>query len=184
MEIIDKKISHYFVNGTLNIEMLMDDYHNYIYTIIKRMCINSSEEDIEEIYLEVFFVLWQNQSKLDINKSMSSYLSVVTRNLITHKLRKLNNIDNILDFDEKVSSNIDIESTLIWQEKEKIIYNELKNLKEKDKKIFILYYYQNKNINEINKLCNLSKSNIKIILFRIRKKMKRALNKGGYDCNG
>lgn len=184
MKLMDKKISYYFINGILDIEMVMDDYHNYIYTIIKRICINSPEEDIEEIYLDVFFALWQNQSKLDINKSMSSYLSIITRNLITHKLRKLNVDNNLLDSDEQFVSNIDIESTLIWQEKEKIISSEIRKLKEKDKKIFMLYYYQNKNINEICNLCNLSESNIKIILFRIRKKLKKSLIKGGYDYNG
>ncbi len=183
MEIMDKKISYYFNNGKLDIEMIMDDYHNYIYAIIKRICINSSEEDIEELYLDVFFSLWKNQSKLDINKSMSSYLSAVTRNLITHKLRESNDFDNLLDCEEKIISNIDIESTLIWKEKEKIISSELKHLKEKDKKIFILYYYQNKSINEISELYNLSKSNIKIILFRIRKRVKKVLIKGGYDYN-
>lgn len=184
MEVVDKKISYYFTDGILDMENTMKDYRNYIYAIIKREYINLSKEDIEEIYIEVFFALWQNQSKLDINKSMASYLRGITRNLITHKLREVNNIEDILDCEEQVISNLDIEDTLIWQDKKKIISNELKNLKSKDKEIFILYYYQNKDISEISKLCNLSKSNIKIILFRIRKKIKKGLIKGGYGYNG
>lgn len=184
MEVVDKKISYYFTNGILDIENTIKDYRSYIQTIIKRKCANLSKEDVEEIYIEVFFALWQNQSKLDINKSMSAYLNGITRNLITHKLRKVNNFDDILDWEEQCGSNFDIEDTLIWQDKKEIISNELKNLKVKDKNIFILYYYQNKSINEISKLCNLSKSNIKIILFRIRKKIKKGLIKGGYDYNG
>lgn len=182
MEVIDKKISYYFANGTLDVEKTMKDYHNYIYTIIKRICTNLSAEDMEEVYIEVFFVLWQNQNKLDINKSMSSYLRAITRNLITHKLRKFNNIDTLED-EEQFIANFDTEFILIWQEKKKIIFNELKNLKSKDKEIFISYYYQNKSIIEISKLYNLSRSNIKIILFRIRKRIKKALIKGGYDYN-
>lgn len=183
MEVIDRKISYYFDSGSLDIEKTMQDYRSYIYTIIKRICINLSKEDIEEIYIEVFFALWQNQSKLDINKSMSSYLRGITRNLITHKLRECNNMDDILDCEEQLISNLDIESTLMWQEKKKIISSELKKLKSKEKEIFISYYYQNKNIEEIGKLYNLSKSNIKIILFRIRRKIKKVLIKGGYDYN-
>lgn len=184
MEVVDKKISYYFTNGILDIENTMTDYRNYIQAIIKRICTNLSNEDIEEIYIEVFFALWQNQNKLDINKSMSSYLRGITRNLITHKIREIKNIDDILECEEQVVSNFDIEDTLIWQDKKKIISNELKCLKAKEKDIFILYYYQNKSIDEISKLCNLSKSNIKIILFRIRKKIKKGLIKGGYDYNG
>lgn len=182
MEVIDKKISYYFANGTLDVEKTMKDYHNYIYTIIKRICTNLSAEDMEEVYIEVFFILWQNQNKLDINKSMSSYLRAITRNLITHKLRKFNNIDTLED-EEQFIANFDTEFILIWQEKKKIIFNELKNLKSKDKEIFISYYYQNKSIIEISELFNLSKSNVKIILFRIRKRIKKALIKGGYDYN-
>lgn len=182
MEVIDRKISYYFANGTLDVEKTMKDYHNYIYTIIKRICTNLSAEDMEEVYIEVFFILWQNQNKLDINKSMSSYLRAITRNLITHKLRKFNNIDTLED-EEQFIANFDTEFILIWQEKKKIIFNELKNLKSKDKEIFISYYYQNKSIIEISELFNLSKSNVKIILFRIRKRIKKALIKGGYDYN-
>lgn len=182
MEVIDRKISYYFTNGTIDVEKTMKDYRNYIYAIIKRICTNLSEEDIEEVYIEVFFVLWQNQNKLDINKSMSSYLRAITRNLITHKLRKFNNID-ALENEEKFIANFDTEFILIWQEKKKIIFNELKNLKSKEKEIFISYYYQNKRIIEISELFNLSKSNIKITLFRIRKRIKKALIKGGYDYN-
>ena len=61
MEVVDKKISYYFTNGILDIENTMTDYRNYIQAIIKRICTNLSNEDIEEIYIEVFFALWQNQ---------------------------------------------------------------------------------------------------------------------------
>lgn len=184
MEVLNKKISYYLDNEILNVEKAMEDYRNYIYAIIKRICINLSVEDIEEIYVETFFALWQNQSKLDINKPMSSYLRGITKNLITHKLREINTKNDIFESDEQVISNFDIEDTLIWQEKKKIISNELKNLKSKEKEIFILYYYQNKSVDEISKLYKFSKSNIKIILFRIRKKIKKVLVKGGYNCNG
>lgn len=183
MEIIDKEIYHYLDNGNLNVEKAMEDYRNYIYAIIKRICINLSEEDIEEIYVEVFFVLWKNQSKLDINKPMSSYLRGVTINLIKHKWREKNNDEDILEYEEKLISNFDIETILARQEKEMIISNELGKMKSKDRDIFIAYYYQNKTINEISELYGLSNSNIKIILFRIRKKIKKILVKGGYDCN-
>lgn len=184
MEVIDKKISYYFNNGKIDVEKAMEDYHNYIHTIIKRICINLYEEDIEEIYIEVFFALWKNQNKLDINKPMSSYLAGITRNLIKRKFRELSNNEDILEYEEELVSKLDIESVLIWQEKKNIIFNELKNLKSEQKDIFILYYYKNKSIDEISKLYNLSKSNIKIILFRIRKKIKKVLIKGGYECNG
>ncbi len=162
----------------------MLDYRNYIYSIIKRVCINLLEEDVEEIYMGVLLALWENQSKLDINKPMSLYLRGITKNLITNKLRKLNCNEDIFEYEEQLISNFDMETILVLQEKEIIISNELKKIKSRDKEIFILYYYQNKTINEISKLYNISQSNIKVVLFRIRKKIKKVLIKGGYDYGG
>ena len=46
---------------------------------------NLSNEDTEEIILDVFLILWQNKNKLDINKNMSSYIGGVTKNLVKLK---------------------------------------------------------------------------------------------------
>lgn len=183
MEVMDKKISYYYNNGKLKIEQVMEDYRNYVYAIIKRICTNLSEEDIEEMYIEVFFALWQNQNKLDVNKPISPYLRGITRNLITHKLREFNGIDEISEYEEQLISNFDIESILIWQETEAIIFDELKRLKTRDKDIYILYYYQNKSFDEISEIYNISQSNIRVILSRIRKRIRKILIKGGYSYN-
>ncbi len=183
MEVADKEIYYYINNEILDVEKAMKDYRNYMYTIIRKIGINLSKEDSEEIYVEAFFTLWKNQSKLDINKPMSAYLRGITRNLIKHKWREINKNEDISEYEEKLISNFDIGIAFERIEKETIISNELGKMKSKDRDIFIAYYYKNKSISEISELYNLSKSNIKIILFRIRKKIKKILVKGGYDCN-
>ena len=56
----------------------------------------------------------------------------------------------------------------------------LKAVKPKEYEIFILFYYESKSIKEIAKLLNLSTSNVKTILHRVRKIIKRNLEDGGY----
>lgn len=114
---------------------------------------------------------------------MSAYLRGITRNLIKHKWREINNNEDISEYEEKLISNFDIGTDFERKEKETVILNELEKMKSKDRDIFIAYYYKNKSVSEISELYNLSKSNIKIILFRIRKKIKKVLVKGGYDSN-
>ena len=75
-------IDSYFKDDVLQIEILMNDYTNYILTIIRNFNINLSEEDIEEIMLDVFLTIWNNQEKLIRECNMSPYIAGITKNLI------------------------------------------------------------------------------------------------------
>ena len=56
----------------------------------------------------------------------------------------------------------------------------LENLKEIDLEIFKLFYYQDMSIKDIAKKEKISEFNVKTRLYRIRKKIKKELNDGGY----
>ena len=73
-------------DNALDIEKITKDYSNYVHTIIKNSNIDFSNEDIEEIIVDVFFALWKNEKRLDINKSMSAYIAGITKNLIKNKI--------------------------------------------------------------------------------------------------
>ena len=53
-------------------------------------------------------------------------------------------------------------------------------MSKEDKDMFLLYYYFSKSIKEISKDLNCSEFKIKSRLFRIRKKLKANLERGGY----
>ena len=78
---ISKKIKEYIKNNEIDLEKIINEYSNYINTIINNMSTyNLPEEDKEEIASEVFFILWKNKSKLDYNKQLSPYISGITKN--------------------------------------------------------------------------------------------------------
>lgn len=161
----------------------METYNNYISTIIRNSHINLSNEDVEEVILDVFLTLWKNQNKLDINKSMSAYISGITKNLIKYKYRQCKITPNIEEYEEKLIDNSNIEITLLQNEKQKIISEELEKIKQEDKEIFIEYYYDDKNIKEISKKFNMTESKVKSKLFRVRKRLNKILKKRGYSSN-
>lgn len=183
MEVNNNKIYVYLDNDELKMEEIMKNYTNYIYTIIRNYYTNLSNEDIEEITLDVFLTLWKNQAKLDVNRSMSSYIGGITKNLIKYKLRQEKKELNIDDYDEELLNITNIEIFLIQDEKKKIIANQLEEVKKEEKEIFILYYYNDMSVKEISKQLNMSNSKVKIILFRIRKKLRKALKERGYSSN-
>lgn len=179
MELKERKIYDYINNNKLEIEQLVNDYTKYIYAMINKMSVVFTKEDIEEIISDVFFIVWNNQDKLNINNNMSAYIRGVTKNLIKQKYRHIRINDNITDFEEKLISLSDLERDFYESEENKSILNELKKLKLEDKHIFIQYYYYSKSIKEICILYNMSEAKVKSKLFRTRKKIKKTLKERG-----
>ena len=184
MKVEDNKIYTYIINDKLQMEKVMEDYNNYIYTIIRKSYINLPNEDIEEVALDVFLTLWKNQAKLDISKSMSPYISGITRNLIKYKYRQYKENQNIEEYEDELVDASNMEMVVSQNERQKAILEELEKLKEIDKEVFIEYYYHEKSIKDISKTFNISEAKIKSKLFRARKKLSKILKRRGYSSNG
>lgn len=183
MKVEDRKIYTYIENNKLQMEKIMANYSNYISAIIRNSYIELSSEDVEEVLLDVFLTLWKNQEKLDINKSMSAYISGITKNLIKYKYRQCKENQNIEEYEEKLIDSLNIEIMILQNEIQNVIAEELEKIKQEDKEIFIEYYYDDKSIKEISKIFNMSESKIKSKLFRVRKRLNKVLKKRGYSSN-
>ena len=175
MKIKDVQIYNYFSGNKLLIENVVDDFSNYIYTIIRNSNLKISDEDIEELVSDVIFALWKNQDKLDINKKITPYIAGITNNLIKKKYRDTKVFDNIEDYENNLIEDSNIELQFIENEFNEDIIKQLDKLKKEDKDIFILYYFNEKNIKDIANELNMSESKVKSKLFRTRKKFKKYL---------
>lgn len=177
-------IENYIEDNKLDIEKVMNDFTSYIYTVLINKNSMLSDEDIEEIISDVFLAVWKNQKQLDITKKMSSYLVGITNNVYCKKFRKLSNDVDISQLDNNIYENSEIENYIELKEKNNIIINEINNMKSEDKKIFMMYYYYSKSMREISKELNIKEEKVKSRLHRIRKKIKKILEKRGYSYNG
>lgn len=155
----------------------------YVYIIIKNNESTFSNEDIEEIASDVFLTIWKNKEKLDINKEIAPYIAGITRNLILKKKRKVKgNVEDIEDLQNYLYEEIDVTHKQIEEnEKINILNNLLSKMKEEDKNIFTYYYYKSKKIKEISIILGISEIKVKSRLSRIRKKLKKELEKRGYS---
>lgn len=170
----DKEIKQYIKNNELDLEKIINEYSSYIATIINNMAsTNLSSEDKEEIVSEVFFILWKNKHKLDVNKNLSSYIAGVTRNLVKEYLRKIKIDVDISDYENNLYSydKIDFLDTEIQEIRN--IEKKLENMKEIDKTIFLDFYYSSKSIKDIAIEHNISEFSVKQRLYRIRNKIKK-----------
>lgn len=150
-----------------NLDYIIEEYSNYIFKIVDNIVGSSLPyQDKEEIVADSFFLLWKNQDK--INTNLKAYLSAIARNVTYEKFRKNCNY-NSLENRENVSYTEEFDNIIILRDN-------LKNLSEEERKIFDMYYVQGLKIKEISAYLNITNSNVKIKLHRIRKKLKEAFN--------
>ena len=168
------KIKHYIVNSKLDLEKIINDYSAYIGTIVDNMSKCAiSNEDKEEICSDVVYILWKNTYKLDINKSMSSYIAGITRNVVRDYLKKRKMIYDISDYENDLYSYDKIE--LLDNNIEEIIKikKNIDDMKEIDKRVFLDFYYSSKSIKDIAREQNITEFSVKQRLYRIRNKIKK-----------
>lgn len=178
----NKELKDFIKNNKLDIESLMDLYYNYIYIIVKNsVSIIITDEDIEEIISDVFLAVWRNYSNLNKHTKIKQYLTGISNNVIKNKYRSTKLNYSISDYTDLLISNDNLEKISEEKEQNKIIIDTLKNMKEDEYTIFMMFYYQNKKIKEISKSLNMSESNVKVNLHRIRKIIKESLKDGGYS---
>lgn len=176
------EIKRYKNNKELDLEKIINEYSGYIYTIIKNMAKEYlSNEDVEEIISDTFFILWKNTNKLEDNKLLSPYIAGITKNLVKEKCRVINIDFDISNYENIIQDNVKIDMICEQREKISILEKTVKQLKEDDILIFNLYYYSSMKISEISKVLNISDFNVKMKLHRIRKKIKKEFSKGGYS---
>lgn len=169
-----KEIKYYIKNNELDLEKIINEYSSYTATIIDNMVRNSlKDEDKEEIVSEVFFILWKNKNKLNVNKYLSSYIAGITRNVVKEYLRKVKINFNISDYENSLYNYDKID--LLDDNVEEIskIEEKLKNMKKIDKTIFLDFYYSFKSIKDIAKEQKISEFSVKQRLYRIRNKIRK-----------
>ena len=174
-------VSYMNEDKSLDLEKIVKEYTTYSFMIIRNMTKEIlSEEDVEEIISDVFFVLWKNKDKIKLDAPIRPYIGGVTRNIIKNRLRSLKIVDSLDDeVGNNLKSDLDITSLVENKEVNEIIFSVL-DKNEVDKKIFTLYYYYGKKLREISEILHITEFNVTTRLHRIRKRLKDVLEKRGY----
>lgn len=161
------------------LQALMATYQAYVGTIIRNITRSSlSEQDVEELTADTFFVVWQTTDKLQAGK-VRAYLAAIARNKAKSRLRSLS---ETIPLEEEA---ILLETADLEQEVEHTLLSEalqdtIRNLSVTDRDILIRYYYYYQRIPEIAEELQLSVSAVKVRLHRARKKLKQLLIERGY----
>ncbi|MCD6543784.1 MAG: sigma-70 family RNA polymerase sigma factor [Flavobacteriaceae bacterium] len=152
---------------------LIDKYKNMAYTISIKIVKN--HEDAEEIAQDSFLKAYQKLNTFKGESKFSTWLyAIVYRNAIS-KIRKKSisttNIDTFVI--ENHSTDLEFPQLEAIKNGEQKLYvaKAVANLPEMDALLITLFYLNENSVEEIEKITNLTKTNIKVKLFRARKKL-------------
>lgn len=156
--------------------LLVDNYKDMIFTL----CLNllKNREQAEEVAQDVFVKAFSNLGKFKQKSKFSTWIYRIAYNECISHLRKksplLLNIEEFYQRQEYTESEDLYELTK--EKRQGHLIKALSELPEDDRSIVMFHYFDDLSIVEIAEITGLSKSNVKIKLFRTRKKLHEILS--------
>ena len=165
-----------------------------LYIILRQIGNTMEKEDIEEVVSDVFFAIWKQADKINIDNSdswnLKAYLASIAKKKAINKLRQKSKL-NIIPFENNtykkdsdvsddyierqvyensagiVQSRYDNpEDYVVNKERMEQVGEAIRALKSPDKDIFMQYHYDGMTINEISSNYGINENTIKSKLFR------------------
>lgn len=168
----------YYINlvlagNTNSFAPLVDRYKDFVFTLALKMLKNN--EEAEEIAQDTFIKVFNSLHKYKGESKFSTWIYKITYNTcldVLKKKKKQKEVTYIEDFSEHQTKVLEeILDTIDEKEKHQAIQNCLEQLPADEAFLLTLYYFDDQSIEEIAKIMNSSTSNIKVKLFRTRKKL-------------
>lgn len=170
----DQILINQIVEGnTQAFSKLVDEYKDLVFTLAIRMLKN--REEAEEVSQDTFIKAYKSINKFQGDSKLSTWLYRIAYNTSLDRIKKnkkyLKDIP-IDEFTEREVKSIDNAlDNLITLEKNQAIKNCIEKLPSDDSALMTLYYFDELSLKEMSEILNLTANNIKVKLFRCRKKL-------------
>ena len=158
-------------------EMLIDSYGALI-TFIVRRNLNNLKEYEEECIDDVLFSIWNNIDSYDQKKnSFKNWIGAIAKYKTIDYKRKYIKIMEIEDISiHVIEDSRKVEENILKEELRGEIEELLKNLKEQDRELFIKYYLEEKDMDEICRHMEMNSAVAYNRLSRGREKLRKFVN--------
>jgi len=153
----------------------VDKYKDIVYSIAFKVLRN--HEDAEEMAQESFVKAFKSLHTFKGSSKFSTWLYRITYNSCISEVRKKKlkfvSTDDVQISDEPEEMNLD---GIPEENRSKYVKAALDKLPEDEYTLILLYYFEDKSIDEIGEITRMTESNVKVKLFRARKKLYTMLN--------
>lgn len=155
----------------------VDTYQDMAMTIAFRLLRN--QQDAEDVVQNAFVKAYHNMHTYRSSSKFSTWFYRIVYNTAITAYNKIKNRSEDYDIDRREIDPIRSESNAVesmeQQEQKERVEEALRKLPESEAIVVSFYYLEEYSIKEISEIMSLTKSNVKIKLFRARKKLKELL---------
>jgi len=168
----------YYINliieGNTNaFNILVDRYKDLVFSLALKMVKN--REEAEEVAQDTFIKVFKSLSKFKGDSKFSTWIYKVTYNTCLDRLKKTKREQQVVSIDDFNTNQIkSIDNALDKmedKEREKAIQDCINLLPSDDAFLLTLFYFEEQSLEEIAKVIGLTANNVKVKLFRSRKKL-------------
>jgi RNA polymerase sigma-70 factor (ECF subfamily) len=158
---------------------IVERHKDHVFNLAIRICGN--REDAEEIAQDSFMKAFRSLSHFKRRSSFATWLYRIVYNTAISLVRTRKK--GILSIEEFPADVIDFTGTGLSEEEAAVEYRNslvnfaLQKISEDERALINLYYYEELTIEEISVITGISKSNVKVKLFRARQKMTGIIEK-------
>jgi RNA polymerase sigma factor (sigma-70 family) len=153
--------------------VLVDRYRDKVFSLAHKICCNY--EDAEEAAQDSFVKAFRSLGSFKFGSSFPTWLYRITYNTsITYVRKKKRSVVSFEDIHEDAAMHERHHSeddNTFGEERWQQLNLAIQKLSEADRALISMYYYQELRIDEISEITGIGKSNLKIRLFRARKKI-------------
>ncbi len=153
--------------------VLVERYQDYIFTIVVRMVRN--HEEAQEIAQDTFVKAYQSLDKFRGESKFSSWLYTIAYRKTLDRIKQQKRMVGSDDLDSCHEGDLgDVTNALdymLLEERKSVINSAIESLAPDVAAIITYYYYEELSVKEIVDITGLGADNIKVKLFRGRKKL-------------
>lgn len=175
----EKELVRRIIDGdTAMFSQLLKRYQRPVHSMIRQII--NCREDAEELTQDVFIKAFKSLDKFRGDCSLSTWLYRIAYNTAISATRKKDR--HMSDIDDSYLNNIpdDMVDRVLEKVEDEIQLQRLETaidlLDIEAKALISLYYTEDKSVNEISEILQLSPDNVKVKLFRTRKKLVFLIN--------
>lgn len=162
------------LNGDANaFTVLVDRYKDLVYTLTLRMMKHT--EEAEEAAQDTFVKVYSSLNKFKGDSKFSTWIYRVAYNTCLDRLKKNKRQQHTVAINEYTEHQVKTIDNALDQieakEREQTIQDCLNLLPSEDSFLLTLYYFEELSLEEIAKIVSLKPNNVKVKLYRSRKKL-------------
>ncbi len=166
-------INDIIAGNTNAFAVLVDNYKDMVFTLAFRMLKN--REEAEEVSQDSFIKIYKSLNKFKGDSKFSTWVYRVAYNTCLDRIKKHKRSQTHIPIDTFTEHHIKTVETALdkleQEERKQAVQNCLQLLPSEDSFLLTLYYFEEQSLEDISKITGLTANNVKVKLFRSRKKL-------------